>query len=372
MMKTTRREFLATTACAPVLGPILLGMQDKAGVKAPVLGQGAFTYEAIHDWGELPPGIKWGNTHGVIEDSQGNIYIHHTVHATSEIPDSMVVFDGNGKFIRSWGREFRGVAHGLHIHKEGSSEFLYLTVNSVPSTAANPPPIHGAVVKATLKGEIVWRIQGPPDIAQYRTTSPTPRYNPTNLAVAPNGNVYVADGYGFYYINQYDANGQYIRTFGGRAPSATSPGGEIGTGAPLGTLAEPHGIWMDTRSASPILVVADRRNARLQRFTLDGTPVDTISGYLRLPCHFDEQGGNVVIPDLHGRVTLMDKDNKLIVHLGDSNAANWNSPLRTQPRDQFIPGVFVQPHGACFDRTGNIFVVEWVEVGRVTKLRKVA
>ena len=102
-MKTTRREFLAAAA-APALSPILLGMQDKAGTKAPVLGSGAYTYEAIHDWGELPPRIKWGNTHGVVEDSQGNIYVHHTVHATSESADSMVVFDRNGKFVRSWGK----------------------------------------------------------------------------------------------------------------------------------------------------------------------------------------------------------------------------------------------------------------------------
>ena len=40
-------------------------------------------------------------------------------------------------------------------------------------------------------------------------------------------------------------------------------------------------------------------------------------------------------------------------------------------RDHFTPGKFVAPHGACFDHAGNIFVVEWVEVGRVTKLRKV-
>ena len=50
VMKTTRREFLAATAA----GPLLLGLQDKAGSKAPVLGQGAFTYEADHDWGALP------------------------------------------------------------------------------------------------------------------------------------------------------------------------------------------------------------------------------------------------------------------------------------------------------------------------------
>jgi hypothetical protein len=81
----------------------------------------------------------------------------------------------------------------------------------------------------------------------------------------------------------------------------------------------------------------------------------------------------VVIPDLQGKVTLMDRDNKVIEHLGDYGAKSLNdlSDLRKQTRDHFTPGKFVCPHGACFDHNGNIFVVEWVEVGRVTKLRRV-
>ena len=102
-MQTTRRTFLAATLAAPA-APILLRMQDKAGTRKPILGDGAYRYEATHDWGVLPPHIKWGNTHGVVEDSQGNIHVHHTVHATSDSADSVVVFDRNGKFVRSWGK----------------------------------------------------------------------------------------------------------------------------------------------------------------------------------------------------------------------------------------------------------------------------
>ena len=355
-MKPTRREFLATAAA-----PILLGVQDKSGSRLPVLGSGGQTYEAVHDWGTLPAHIKWGNTHGVVEDSQGNIHIHHTVHATSESPDSMVVFDRDGKFIRSWGRQFRGVAHGLDIRREGSEEFLYLTVNAANPRQAVQPDVHAALVKATLAGEIVWKIQGPPDTAAYRDPNPDgspKRYNPTNVAIAPNGDLYVGDGYGSYFINHYNGKGEYIRSFGGR-------------GSAPGQLSEPHGLWIDSRGATPLLVVADRRNNRLQRFTLAGAHVDFIPGF-RLPCHFNERNGAVVIPDLHGRVTVMDRENRIVQHLGDSNAPNWNNPLRSQPRDAFIAGQFICPHGACFDRDGNIFVVEWVEVGRVTKLRKVA
>ena len=285
-------------------------MQDKAGTKPPVIGTGAYTYEAIHDWGELPPNIKWGNTHGVVEDSQGNIYVHHTVHATSESADTVVVFDRKGKFVRSWGKEFRGVAHGLCIRKEGNDEFLYLTVNAANPKMPPQPELQAVVVKTTLKGEIVWKIQGPPDDRRLQAGRGRHRaapYNPTNIAIAPNGDLYVADGYGSYYINQLQRQRRvHPSTFGGQGIRARQ-------------LREPHGIWIDTRSATPNVTAADRRNNRLQRFTLDGKHIDFVPGF-RLPCHFDERNGLVVIPDLHGRVTLIDKNNQIVAHLGDSNA----------------------------------------------------
>src|SRR5258707_6086036 len=113
VMNTTRRRFVTGLAA-----PLILEATDKAGTRKPILGEGAHKYEVTHDWGELPASIKYGNTHGVCEDSHGRIYIHHTVNASSESSDSMVVFDHKGKFIKSWGKEFKGGAHGLHIRKE--------------------------------------------------------------------------------------------------------------------------------------------------------------------------------------------------------------------------------------------------------------
>src|SRR6266508_2835875 len=100
---TTRR----TAVQALLTAPMILGASDKAGTKRPVAGQGEYKYEMIHDWGELPANIKYGNTHGVCEDSHGHIYVHHTVHSTSDLADTMVVFDHKGKFVKSWGREFK-------------------------------------------------------------------------------------------------------------------------------------------------------------------------------------------------------------------------------------------------------------------------
>ena len=336
--ESSRRGFLKAAAA---IAPAILGAQDKAGSKRPVIGQGDHTYEVIHDWGELPSNIRYGNTHGVVQDSQGRMYVHHTVHASSESTDSMVIFDEKGKFIKSWGKDFKGGAHGLHIRKEGSTEFLYLCDIT-----------RGIVVKATLDGEEVFRLGYPDQSPPYQAKI---KYSPTNLAVAPHGDIYVGDGYGSSYVIQYNQKGEYIRTFGG-------PGSEAGQ------LSQPHGIWMDMRSKAPILTVADRRNNRLQTFTLDGKHTGFVQG-VNLPCHFHTYKDLMVVPDLAARVTLLDGSNKVILHLGEG-PENYRE-VRTKPREQFPVGRFVCPHGACFDHDGNIFVVEWVEVGRVTKLRKV-
>ena len=346
-METTRRNFLAMAGAA---APLLLGAEDKAGTKAPVIGEGEFKYEVIHDWGELPHNIKYGNTHGVCEDSQGNIYVHHTVGAGSESNDTIVVFDSKGKFVRSWGKQYKLGAHGLHIRKEGNQEFLYLC-----------DQLHGIVTKRTLKGEEVWTLGYPVESKPYEKGPGHPglNYRPTNVAIAPNADIYVADGYGSFYIHQYNGKAELMNTFGG-------------AGKEPGQLSQPHGLMVDARESTPVLLVADRANRRIQRFTLEGKHIDFVEG-TQLPCHFHEHKGVVVVPDLFARVTLMDTNNKVIEHLGDGGYTQqeW-SKLRAQERDKFTPGKFVCPHSAIFDHAGNIFVVEWVEVGRVTKLRKVA
>lgn len=317
-------------------------------MRRPVIGEADYRYEVIHDWGALPHGIRYGNTHGVVEDRQGRIYVHHTVHASSEIHDSMAVFDSEGRFIRSWGKEFRGGAHGLHVQREGDEEYLYLCDTK-----------RGLVVKATLVGEEVFTLGYPKEAKEYEPAPDGTRkkYSPTNLAIGPNGDLYVADGYGSSYINQYNRKGEYIRTFGG-------------TGTGPGQLNCPHGIMVDVRGDEPVLTVADRGNKRLQHFTLDGRHIGFTTDGMPAPCHFHVSKGKVVVPDLDARVTILDERNRVAAVLGADNAKAARA-LRTQERAAFVPGKFICPHGACFDRDGNIYVVEWVEVGRVTKLRRV-
>jgi len=148
---------------------------DKAGARPPVTGSGEHRYEIQHEWGQPPARIAYGNTHGVCVDSQGFIYIHHTVHADSASSDTVVVFDSDGRFVRSWGGEFRGGAHGLAIRREGGEEFLYFCDTR-----------RAVVAKYSLRGERVWEIGYPEQSPAYQPDEQgrRPSYSPTNLATS--------------------------------------------------------------------------------------------------------------------------------------------------------------------------------------------
>ena len=171
----------------------------------------------------------------------------------------------------------------------------------------------------------------------------------------------MADGCGSNYIHQFDKDVKWVRTWGG-------------TGTEPGQMKTPHGIWLDDRPGrEPALVVADRANGRLQYFSLDGKFQKIVEG-VSFPAHFDIRGEELLIADLHARVTIFDKDNQVAAHLGYD--PEWTKvvldgfKMRTTP-EKWPAGRFIHPHDACFDKAGNIFVVEWVPTGRVTFLRHV-
>src|SRR4051794_15505816 len=114
-------------------------------------------------------------------------------------------------------------------------------------------------------------------------------------------------------------------------------------------------------------MIADRANHRIQTLNLAGEQRSFISG-TNLSCPFDfDKFGTAVVPELGARKSLISKENGLLEHLGDDSGRHEWERIRKLDRTAFTPGKFVCPHGACFDHEGNIFVVEWVEVGRVSK-----
>ena len=370
--ETTRRHFLQAAGAAAATAsvtPLILHASDKAGSKNPVLGEGAYRYEVVsHSWGEVPSHIQWGETHGVAVDESGLVYITHRSHAPEPL-DAVVVFDPHGKFVRSFGKEYHTGGHGIDIRKEGNEEFLYLC-----STRTS------LVTKTTLKGEIVWKKERLLETGKY--DDPKTPYSPTNIAFSPDGGFYIGDGYGSHWIHQFDNEAKWVRTFGG-----------LGT-AP-GQFQTPHGQWLDNRPGrEPSLIVADRANFRLQYLTLegkhlgfvtqdsDGNPgltsdVAALKSPVSFPAGFDIRGDVLLVPDLHARVTLFDKYNKVLTHLGDDPdwtkqvLGNGKFPVRSD-RSLWKTGKFIHPHDACFDHAGNLFVVEWVIGGRVNFLRHVS
>ena len=95
-----------------------------------------------------------------------------------------------------------------------------------------------------------------------------------------------------------------------------------------------------------------------------------IEGMLRRPCSIYQHETDLVVADLAGRVTILDAEDKLVTHLGDQP----DPKLRARngiPKSKWRAGEFVSPHGAAWDADGNLYVMDWLRPGRVTKLRRV-
>ena len=356
----SRRSFLKTAALASAAatGPLILNACRKSDSKRPRVGSGEHTYEVYHDWGmdSLPSGHSYGGaSHGVAVDADGLVYVTH-----QGTPDSMFVFDPDGKFIKSLVSNHRvkgkdgkmgGKGHGIDIRREGNQEFAYLSPNDSSLFYS----------KTTLDGEVVWN-KGREELDEASDKlGEKVNFRPTNASFRPDGGYYLGDGYGSNLIFEYDKNDRFVRAIGGK-------------GKEVGQFSTPHGQWLDDRDGTPKLVVADRANKRLQWFGMDGKYLKTQDGFL-FPADIDVQGDLMLVPDLHARVTILDKENKVVAHLGDdevwrAKVLDKKTAMRTK-RNLWEPGKFVHPHDACFDRDGNIFLAEWVVSGRVSKLVKV-
>lgn len=348
MKTSTRRNFIAGCSAAGFAAalPFYVHASDKSGNRPPTVGAGAHTYECVHDWLVPPPGLVWGDTHGLCQDEQGHIYLGHTVNKSSMRGEAIVVYDDQGRFIRAFGEEFRGGAHGLKLRREGKQEFLYhCDINSC------------RVVKTTLEGKQVWLHGYPREDSNY-AEKPID-FVPTNVAFAPNGDFYVGDGYGSSHVLRFSLEGKFL----GEVAKPGEADGEFQT---------PHGLWLDPRPDKPLLTVADRGNHRIQTFSLDGTHLRTIKNEVRMPCNFHVQGEWMVCPDLDSQVCILDRDYNVVAQLGDGKAENGDvGSRRNQSRSQFTPGKFITPHDAIFLHNGNILVAEWLPIGRITLLRKV-
>ncbi|WP_246320224.1 hypothetical protein [Paenibacillus qinlingensis] len=301
-------------------------------------GNTSHLYEVQSDWLQVPSNVELGYTHGIVTDKNDRVFIFHTG------KPSVLVFESNGSFVTAWGEDFAGGAHGFYLHQESNGEFLYVTDTK-----------QGVVVKTTLTGEKLLTIGAPdrPDIYDAER-----KYVPTDVAVAPNGDIYVSDGYGQSWVHQFTADGEYLRSWGGK-------------GSELGQFKCPHGISIDLRRSEPEIYVADRGNHRIQVFTLDGLFIRSLDDDLDMPCSFFFHGEEMYIPDLHSRVSIFDGHDRLVAHLGEDRQAKQQEGWPNISKSYYRSNKLSSPHGVCVDSQSNVYIAEWVIDGRITKLVRV-
>jgi peptidylamidoglycolate lyase len=338
MKNNPRRTFLKRSMAAGAAGIIVpqytFGIIHKRKSMQEIVGHGDFQYHVDMEWGVQDPSkIPVNDCHEMVLDAQGRIFM--TTTGTNN--NNILIYDRSGKVLYSWGREFPG-AHGLSILGEGKDQFLFIT----------DPDTH-KVHKTTLDGRILMTLERPKEIAGYTSND---QFKPTETAILPNCDFYVADGYGKNYIIRYNAKGEYISHFGG-------------TGQDEATFNCCHGITLDTRDAAqPTLLITSRANQEFKRFTLDGKHLETISlpgcSICRPVIHGEHIYFAVIVTKTwdtwDGMLAILDKDNKVVSFPG-GNAPSYTNGILNAP--EYDGRTFKNPHDVLVDGDGNLYVPQW-------------
>ena len=322
---------------------IVVGMATRTTAAEPSrtvrMGAGAMTFDTVPGWGLGDDGrSQIGPTHGgVVVDKAGNVYTSSNL--------GIFVFTPDGKLARRFlGDKYTGW-HDIEIRAEGPDEFLYGARN-VAGEGIKINAATGAVVLAL----------GIPEESGLTLA----KWAPTAITVAPNGDIFLSDGYASNHVFRFDKTGKYLKHFGTK-------------GNGLKEFNTAHGMTLDTRYDPPRLLICDRNHepkGRLLHYDLDGNYIDEVITGLGMPTSASVQGDYVSVPDLHGRVVILDKSNTIIAVLGHnpdpSKRANFNIP-----QDQWVEGIFSGTHGSSWDAAGNLYVQDWNVAGRIMKLVRV-
>jgi hypothetical protein len=307
---------------------------------APVrMGCGIMTFDTVPGWGLDEEGKSIiGPTHGgVVVDKAGNIYTSADM--------GVFVFSPDGKLVRRFVGDDYTRLHDIEIREEGDAEFIYGARNA----AAEGIKFHAET------GDIVLRLKFPEESGLKLTA-----FSPTAITVAPNGDIFLSDGYASNHIFKFDKAGKYLKHFGTK-------------GNDLKQFNTAHGMTLDTRYDPPRLLICDRNHepkGRLLHYDLEGNYIEEVITGLGMPTSASVQGDYVSVPDLHGRVVILDKSNTIMAVLGH-NADPAKRVNYNVPQDQWIEGVFSGTHGSYWDKDGNLYVQDWNVSGRIMKLVRV-
>ncbi len=328
---------LAATISISIAMLPLATAQDKP---QPVrMGCGLMTFDTVPGWGLRPDGKSAiGPCHGsVVIDKAGNIYTSANA--------GVFVFSPEGKVVQSYlGKEYANI-HDMEIRQEESGEFIYGARNN---------NAEGIKFNAS-SGEIVLKLPYPKESGLNLD-----KFNPTAITVAANGDIFLSNGYASNHIFKFDKTGKYLMHFGTK-------------GNGLKEFNTAHGMTLDTRYEPNRLLICDRNHepkGRLLHYSLDGEFIEEVITGLGMPTAVAIQGDYVSVPDLHGRLVILDKSNTIMAVLGHNpdpkKRGNYNVP-----QAEWIEGVFSGTHGSYWDADGNLYVQDWNVSGRIMKLVRV-
>jgi len=212
------------------------------------------------------------------------------------------------------------------------------------------------IIQMTLDGKIVQTIPASSIPDRYKTDEDGKlSVALTGIAVAPNGDIYVVDGYGRDFIHRFDKSGRYLVTFGGQA-------------APW-NFKQCHKIAIDPRFKPARLLCTDRLHDRLIHMDLDGHVLSVFAEGLRWPSALAVYRDELAVAELGGRVTILDRQGRTTASIGANENADETKTNRIPPQ-KWQPDLFYAPHGITYDAAGNLLVTEWNQWGRVMRLER--
>ncbi len=303
------------------------------------MGSGLMTFETVPGWGLGPDGKSViGPCHGsVVVDKDGNIYT--SSHA------GVFVFSPDGNVVRKFLGDKYSDIHDMKVRDEAEGEFIYGARNNNKE----------GIKFNAQNGEIVLKLPFPEESGLKLT-----KFNPTAITVAPGGDIFLSDGYASNHIFKFDKTGKYLMHFGTK-------------GNGLKEFNTAHGMTLDTRYSPPRLLICDRNHqpkGRLLHYDLNGEFIAEVVTGLGMPTSAAVQGDYVSVPDLQGRLVILDKSNTIIAVLG-YNADPAKRGNYKVPQEEWIEGIFSGTHGSSWDKDGNLYVQDWNVAGRIMKLVRV-
>jgi len=273
-------------------------------------------FRHVPGWGRLPEGWTFTQVAGVAVDSQDRVY------AYNRGAHPMIVFDRDGSFLTSWGEGVLEHAHGLFITPD---DYLFLVDRHLQQ-----------VLKFTTDGKLLMTI----GTAREAMADGAPFNHPTDVAVAPTGEIYVSDGYGNARMHKFSADGAHLLSWGKK-----------GTGP--GEFDLPHSVWVQSPDR---ILVADRENHRVQVFTSRGQFIEQWTGFRQPTDFYQDRDGTLYVAELQSRVSILKPNGEVIARLGGEESRE--------------PGQFVAPHGVWTDSRGDLYVGEVLAGQRVQKFTR--